>query len=95
MSNKNREWVVSTEQKCEGLQRDEHVRSDRRIWCCCFTVLIRRGKEVKVESGVHPELPMRPQRKSVLLRILHNTTLPRFEISKHQCSCSYFLFIFL
>jgi hypothetical protein len=66
MSNENREWVVSMEQKCEDLQsfdKDKQVRSDRRILCCCFTVVIRRGKEVKVKSGVLSELPMRPERK--------------------------------
>jgi len=77
------------EQKCEGLQRDKHVRSDRRIRCCCFTVVIQRGKEVEVTSGVHPELPMRE-----VLCILHNTIFLRFKISKHQCSYSYFPVIF-
>lgn len=79
MSNKNRGWVVSTEQKCEGLQNDKHIRSDRKIWCCCFTVVIQKGKEMKVKRGVHPEFPMRPERKSVVLCILHNTTFLRFE----------------
>jgi hypothetical protein len=98
MSNENRDWVVSMKQKCEGLQKlnkDKHVQSDRRIRCCCFTVVIQRGKGVKVKSGVLPELPVRPERKSVMICILYNTKFLRFEISKHQCSCSYFLLILL
>jgi len=87
MSNENRKWVVSIEQKCEGLQKlnkEKHVRSDRRILCCHLTVVIQIGKEVKVKSGALPECPMRPERKSVVLCILHNTTFLRSKIPKHQ-----------
>lgn len=77
------------EKKCEGLQRlgeDAYVRSERRIWCCCFTVVISRRKEVKVKSGVLPELPMRPKRKKGGRMDLHCCGSLNIRIKMHDQS---------